>query len=60
LIELMGRRVVVEANGITYTGRLVEIGETEVHLETESGWITLQTDHVVDIREAGDGDAVSD
>jgi len=30
MIELIGKNVLVEANGITYTGRLVEISETEV------------------------------
>ena len=54
MMELIGRNVEVEANGITYTGRLVEVSETEVHLETELGWVTLMTEHVVNIREAGE------
>ncbi len=54
MIELIGKNVLVEANGITYTGRLVEISETEVHLETELGWVTLMTEHVVNIRETGE------
>ncbi|HEB75916.1 MAG TPA: hypothetical protein ENJ04_06155 [Nitrospirae bacterium] len=58
MMGLIGKRVVVEANGITYRGRLVEVGETEVHLETELGWVTLPTDHVVDIREEVDGDVI--
>ncbi|GBE37189.1 hypothetical protein BMS3Bbin07_01349 [bacterium BMS3Bbin07] len=60
MIELIGKNVVVEANGITYTGKLVEISETEVHLETELGWVTLLTEHVVNIREAEDDDTILD
>ncbi len=56
MIELIGKKVEVEANGITYTGKLVEISESEVHLETELGWVTLLTEHVVNIREAEGGE----
>jgi|Deesub1362A_J573_1020465.scaffolds.fasta_scaffold17572_2 hypothetical protein len=50
--NLTGKEVVVIANGITYRGILVEVGEQEVYLQAESGWITIPTEHVVDIREA--------
>lgn len=49
--HLIGKSVVVEANGITYTGRLVEINETETHLETESGWMVIGNENIVTIRE---------
>jgi hypothetical protein len=50
--DLTGKIVVVEsADGITYTGKLIEIGEEEVHLESESGWIVIPVDRVADIRE---------
>ena len=48
--ELIGKIVVVEANEISYTGKLVEIGEEEVHLESESGWIVIPVDSVSSIR----------
>ncbi|HXX57517.1 MAG TPA: hypothetical protein VEI96_05910 [Thermodesulfovibrionales bacterium] len=51
LNDLIGKRVEVMANYITYTGRLVEVSETEVHLETESGWIVIPVEQVGDIRE---------
>ncbi len=61
MLELIGKKVSVEANGITYTGRLVEIGEREVHLETELGWVTLLTDQVVNITKAdGEEEATLD
>lgn len=52
--HLIGKVVVVFANSITYRGRLVEIGETEIYLESESGWITIPTAQVSSIREAAD------
>ena len=52
MIELLGKRVVVIANGITYTGKFVEISEEEVHLESESGWVVIPVERVAVIREA--------
>ncbi len=49
---LTGKEVVVTANGITYRGILIEVGETEVYLQSETGWIAIPTENVVDIREA--------
>lgn len=54
MVNLIGKTVVVFANSITYRGRLVEIGETEIHLEAESGWITIPVAQVSSIREARD------
>ena len=39
------------ANDMIYTGKLVEVSETEVHLETVSGWIVIPVEQVGDIRE---------
>ncbi len=51
LDNLIGKTVEVMANYITYTGKLVEVSETEVHLETVSGWIVIPVEQVGDIRE---------
>jgi len=52
MIDLMGKLVVVSAeDGITYTGKLVEMGEEEVHLEAETGWIVIPTDRITSIIE---------
>lgn len=51
MIDLIGKTVEVTANGIVYVGRFVEMSETEVNLETESGWVVIPIDHVADIRE---------
>jgi hypothetical protein len=50
--DLIGKIVIVEAeDGITYTGKLVEVGEEEVHLESELGWIVIPVDKISNIRE---------
>ena len=55
MIELIGKIVVVEAQeGITYTGKLIEIGLEEVHLESELGWIVIPVDRIASIREKED------
>jgi hypothetical protein len=48
---LVGKDVEVEANGIIYRGRLIEIGMEEVYLKGVTGWITLMTGDIDDIRE---------
>lgn len=49
--ELMGKVVEVRTADMTYTGRLVEVGEEDVYLEAESGWIVLPVERVAFIRE---------
>ena len=52
VFDLVGKMVTVEAvDGITYSGKLVEIGEEEVHLESEMGWIVIPVERVSVIRE---------
>ncbi len=48
--ELVGKKVEVDAMDVTYRGVLVEIGETEVHLQSDTGWISIPMDRVVNIR----------
>ena len=51
MIDLVGKVVDVLANDIVYTGVLVEIGEEEVYLESETGSIIIPTNRVASIRE---------
>ena len=51
MLDLIGKMVIVETHETTYTGRLVEIGEEEVHLESEIGWIVIPNDRIASIRE---------
>lgn len=50
MVELVGKIVEVETGEMTYTGILIEVGEEEVHLESESGWIVIPVDKIVFIR----------
>jgi hypothetical protein len=49
--DLIGKTVIVETRETTYMGKLIEIGEEEVHLESESGWIVIPVDRIATIRE---------
>lgn len=49
--ELVGKTVEVHAVDVVYTGRLVEIGEEEVYLESDEGWVVVPVDRVAFIRE---------
>ena len=50
---LIGKDVEVVANRTIYRGRLIEIGMEEVYLKGLTGWITLMTKDIDDIREMG-------
>jgi hypothetical protein len=51
VIDLRGKTVEVTANNILYKGVLVEIDETDVYLQAESGWIVIPLEQVASIRE---------
>lgn len=51
MIDLVGKIVEVETGEMAYTGRLIEIGEDEVYLESESGWIVIPIEKIAFIRE---------
>jgi hypothetical protein len=48
--ELIGKEVEVMTADISYKGTLVEIGEEEIHLRAETGWIVVPVEKVVDIK----------
>lgn len=51
MVDLVGKIVDVQTQGMTYTGKLIEVGEAEVYLESESGWIVIPVDSIAFIRE---------
>lgn len=53
VLLLIGKEVVVLANGIEYRGQLVEINNEEVYLKTELGWVTIPVNAISEIRPAG-------
>lgn len=48
--DLTGKDVQVITADMTYRGILVEIGEQDIHLQTENGWIVVPLEKVMDIR----------
>lgn len=53
--DLTGKIVIVQAeDGITYTGKLIEIGEEEVHLESDMGWVMIPVERIASITEKKD------
>jgi hypothetical protein len=56
MIDLVGKVVELMANNIVYTGVLVEIGEEEVYLESETGFIVIPTEQIASIREKDRGE----
>jgi hypothetical protein len=51
VIDLIGKFVIVETAETMYAGKLIEIGEEEVHLETEMGWVVIPADRITAIQE---------
>jgi hypothetical protein len=51
MTDLIGKIVEVSTVEIIYIGRLVEINDNEIHLETEMGWIVIPVDRVAYVRE---------
>ncbi|MDP3261118.1 MAG: hypothetical protein AAB287_03075 [Nitrospirota bacterium] len=49
--DLVGKDVEVLALETTYKGKLIEIGETEVYLQAESGWIAIPVENIISIVE---------
>ena len=51
MTNLIGKIVEVGTVETLYYGKLVEINENEVHLETESGWLVVPLDRIAFVRE---------
>ena len=51
MMDLIGKRVIVETAEMLYEGKLVEVGEDEVHLESDMGWIVIPVQKITSVRE---------
>jgi hypothetical protein len=51
MIDLVGTMVEVGTVEAVYEGKLVEINDYEIHLESESGWVVIPMDRVAYVRE---------
>jgi ribosome maturation factor RimP len=50
VIELIGTVVEVGTGEAVYEGRLVEVNEDEIYLESESGWVVVPMERVAYVR----------
>jgi len=51
MIDLVGTMVEVGTVEAVYEGKLVEINDYEIHLESESGWVVIPMDRVAYVKE---------
>lgn len=48
--DLIGKEVEVNTIETVYRGVLIEIGDTEIHLQSPYGWITISLDKIADVK----------
>jgi hypothetical protein len=48
--SMVGKNVEVSANGIIYSGELIEVSDVEVYLKGSMQWLSLPTSSVSEIR----------
>jgi hypothetical protein len=53
--EMIGKKVDVFANGIIYSGELIEVSDAEVYLKGSMQWLSLPASSVSEIRLAESG-----
>ncbi len=51
MLDLIDKIVEVGTGDTLYTGRLVEVNESELYLESETGWIVVPVENVAFVRE---------
>lgn len=51
--SMIGKEVEVIANGVLYTGVLIEVSDVEVHLKGSMQWISLPVSSVSQIKPKG-------
>jgi ribosome maturation factor RimP len=52
--NLVGKIVEVQTIETMYTGELIEVGENEVYIQSDSGWIAIPVEKITDIKEKED------
>jgi len=51
--HLTGKEVVVHTSETIYKGTLIELGDKELYLQSEDGWIVIPVEKIADIKESG-------
>ncbi|MFA5073528.1 MAG: hypothetical protein WC539_06495 [Nitrospirota bacterium] len=47
---MIGKEVIAIANGVRYTGTLIEVSDAEINLRNSLQWITLPAGAVAEVR----------
>ena len=50
--HLTGKEVVVLTTETEYKGTFIELGEKELYIQNEDGWIVIPVDKIAEIKEA--------
>jgi hypothetical protein len=50
MTDLIGMLVEVSTGETIYEGKLVEINENEIHIESDSGWVVIPMERVAYVR----------
>lgn len=56
MMDLIGTIVEVGTGEAMYVGKLVEVNEYEIHLESESGWVVVPIERIAFVRPREEGD----
>ena len=48
--QLINKEVEVITSEVLYRGILIEVGESEIQLQSENGWISVPMEKVLDVR----------
>jgi hypothetical protein len=56
MTDLIGTIVEVGTGEALYVGKLVEVNEYEIHLESESGWVVVPIERIAFVRPREDED----
>ncbi len=48
--DMIGQKVEVRSADMTYKGVLVEVGEKEIYLISDNGWIVIPVEGVADLK----------
>lgn len=54
MIDLIGKNVEIDTVDIIYTGKLIEVGEDEVYIESSTGCLVIPSEKIAYIREKED------
>ena len=55
MIDLIGTVVEVGTVEAVYEGRLIEVNEDEIYLESDSGWVVVPIERVAYVRKKNGG-----